>query len=175
MLKETPSPGVGGIGFLLSPRAVKTLQSFCFPSHRIGKIVLEVRDRRFNIFCVYSSTAVDDHKAECRTFHDELSSLVYDISLRYHILICVDLNAPLTADGCRVKSVCDKPNSNSEALQTFINLHDLISANGIMGQERIKFPTFDGPRGRCTRLDWIFGRNRFRQCVRKVMNIKTTV
>ena len=35
-------------------------------------------------------------------------------------------------------------------------------------------PTFDGPRGGCTRFDWIFGRNRFRQCVRKVMNIKTT-
>ena len=44
-----------------------------------------------------------------------------------------------------------------------------------MRQKRIKLPTFDGRRGRCTRWDWIFGGNRFRQCVRKVMNIKTTV
>ena len=44
-----------------------------------------------------------------------------------------------------------------------------------MRQKRINLPTFDGHRGRCTRFDWIFGRNRFRQCVRKVMNIKTTV
>ena len=72
------------------------------------------------------------------------------------------------------ENVCGKPNSNSEALQAFIILHDLIAANGIMRQKRIKLPPFDGPRGRRTRLDWIFGRNRFRQCVRKVMNIKTT-
>ena len=65
--------------------------------------------------------------------------------------------------------------SSSEALQAFINLHDLITANGIMRQKRIKLPTFDGPRGRCTRLDLIFGRNCFRQCVRKVMNMEAMV
>ena len=138
-------------------------------------LVLDARDRRFHIFCVYVSAAVDNHKAQCRTFYVELSSLVIDIPPRDHILICGDLNAPLTADGCRVNNVCGKPNRNSEALQAFFNLHDLIAASGIMRQKRIKLPTFDGPRGRYTRLDWIFGRNRFRQCVRKVMNIKTTV
>ena len=50
-----------------------------------------------------------------------------------------------------------------------------IAANGIMRLKLIKLPTFDGPRGRCTHVDGIFGRNRFRQCVRKVVNIKTTV
>ena len=35
---ETPAPGVGGIGFLLSPRAVKTLLLFSFPSHHIEKL-----------------------------------------------------------------------------------------------------------------------------------------
>ena len=161
-----------GIGYLPSPRAVKILLLFSLPSHRILKIVLDVRVRRDHIFCVYAPTAVDNHKAECRTFNDELSSLINDIPLRDHILICGDLNAPLAADGCRVKNMCGKPNSNSKALQAFINLHDLIAENGIMRQKRIKFPTFDGHRGRCTRLDWIFGRNRFKQCVRKVMNKK---
>ena len=154
---------------------MKTLLLFSFSIHRIGKIVLDATDRRFHIFCVYAPTAVDNHKAECRTFYDEPTSMVVDIPLRDHILICGDLNAPLTSDGCRAKNVCGEPNNNSEALQAFINLHDLIAANSIMRQERIKLPTFDGPRGRCTRLDWIIGRNRFRQCVRKVMNIKTTV
>ena len=146
---------VCGIGFLQSPRAVKTPLVFSFLSHRIGKIALGVKDRRFNIFCVYAPTAVDNHKAECRTFYDELSSLVNDIPLRDHILICRDLNALLTADRCRVKNVCGK----SESIQSFINLHDLIAENGNMRQKRIKLPTFDGPRGRCTRLDSIFGRN----------------
>ena len=154
---------------------MKTRLLFSFPSHRIRKIVLDVRDRRFCIFCVYALTAVDNHKAECRTFCDELSTLVNDIPLRDHILICGDLNAPLTADGCRVKNVCGKPNSNLEALQASINLLNLIAANGIIRQKRIILPTFGSPRGRCTRLDWIFGRNRFRQCVRNVVDIKTAV
>ena len=129
LLNETHFPGVGGIGFLLSPRAVKTLLLFSFPSHRIEEIVLSVRDRRCHIFCAYPPTADDSHKAECRTFYDKPSSLVNDIPLRDHILICGDLNDPLTADGCREKNVCGKPNSNSEALHSFINLHDLIAAN----------------------------------------------
>ena len=63
------------------------------------------------------------------TFYNELSSLVNDIPLREHILICGDINALLTADGCRVKNVCGKPNISSEALPAFITLHDLITAN----------------------------------------------
>ena len=97
---ETPSPGVGGIGFLLSPRAVKTLLLFSFPTHRIGKIVLEVIYHRFHVFCINAPTAVDHHRAECRAFYDVLFSLVNDIPLRDHILFFGDLNANLTADGC---------------------------------------------------------------------------
>ena len=133
LLKETPSPGVWHrISSITS--CVKTRLLFSFPCHRILKIVLDVRVRRDHIFCVYAPTAVDNHKAECRTFNDELSSLINDIPLRDHILICGDLNAPLAADGCWVKNMCSKPNSNSKALQAFINLHDLIAANGIMRQ-----------------------------------------
>ena len=132
LLIATPSPGVGYVGFLLSPRAVKALLFFSFLSHRIGKIVLDVCDRRFDAFCVYAPTAVDHHRAECRTFYKKLSSLVNDIPIRDHILICGDLKAPLPADGCRMKNVRGEPNSNSEALQAFINLLDLFAANGII-------------------------------------------
>ena len=62
--------------------------------------------------------------------------MVNDIPLRDQILICGDLNVVLTADGCRGRNLCGEANSNSEALQTFINLHDLISENGIMRQKR---------------------------------------
>ena len=126
-------------------------------------------------YCVYAPTAVNHHRDECRTFYDKLSPLVNDIPLCDHILICGDLNAPLTADGCWMKNACGEPNSNLETLQVFINLYDLIAANGVMRQKGIKLPTFDSLRGRCTRLDWIYGRNRYRTCVHKVMNIKTMV
>ena len=130
---EATYPGVGGIAFLLSPRAVNDMLffSFTFTSH-IGKIILDVSDLRIHVFCVHAPTAVDHHKAECRTFYDQFSSLVNDIPLRDHILICSDINALLTADGCQVKNVCVESNSNSEALQVFINLNALIAANGIM-------------------------------------------
>ena len=129
---------------------MKALLFFSFPSHRIGKIVLNVVDRRFHVLCVNAPTAVDHHRAECRIFYDELSPLVNHVSLPDHILICGDLNASLTVDGRRVKNVCGL---RANALQAFINLHDLIAANGIMRQKRSKLPTCDSPRRRCTRLD----------------------
>ena len=74
-----------------------------------------------HILCLCTDI-VDNHKAECRTFYDELSSLINDIPLRDHILICGDFNAPLTVDGRQLKNVCGKPHSNSEAQQALINL-----------------------------------------------------
>ena len=100
--KRNSFPVFGGIGLLLTTRAEKTRLFFSIPFHRIGKIVLDVSDCRFHVLCVYSPTAVDHHRAECRTFYDEHSTLVNDIPLRDHILICGDLNVPLTADGCRL-------------------------------------------------------------------------
>ena len=96
LLNETPSPGVGGIGFLLSLCAVKTRLFFSFHCRRIGKIVLAVSDRRFRIFCAYAPTAVDIHRAGCRTYNDELSYMVDNFPLLDHVLICCDHNAPLT-------------------------------------------------------------------------------
>ena len=49
MLNETPSPWVGGIGFLLSPYAVKALLFFFFPSHCIGKILLDVSESKVHV------------------------------------------------------------------------------------------------------------------------------
>ena len=59
--------------------------------------------------------------------------------------------------------------------RSFIIRHDLIAANCTVRQKGIKLLTFDGPGGRLARSDWILGRNRFRPCIQKVMNIKTTV
>ena len=102
-MDKPPSPGARDIGFLLSPRAMMALLFFSFPSHHIRKTVLHIIDRRFHVFCVYAPTAVGRHRAECHTFYDGFSSLVNDAPLHDHILICDDLNIPLTANVCRVK------------------------------------------------------------------------
>ena len=126
---------------------MKELPFFSFPSHRIEKIALDVSDRSFNVFCVYAPTTVDNHEVECRTFYDELSSLVNDIPLRDHILICGYLNAPFTADGCRVKNVFGELSSKSEAMQTFINHYDVIAANGIIRQKTKQVADHRRPEG----------------------------
>ena len=92
--KRSPFPGVGDIGFLMSSRTVNSLLFFSYPSHRVGKVELDVSDRRFHAFCVYSPTSVDHQGAESHTFFDELSYLVNNIPLCDHILVCVDLKAP---------------------------------------------------------------------------------
>ena len=127
---ETPSFGDGGIGFLLSPPAMKALPFVFFPSHRIGKIVLDVSDRRFHVICFYAPIAAVHHSADCRIFYDDLFSVVNDTPLRDHILICDDRIAPLTADGCRGKNTHGEPNSIWEALLAFTSIHVLIPVCG---------------------------------------------
>ena len=113
---------------------MKALPFVFFPSHRIGKIVLDVSDRRFHVVCFYAPTAAVHHSAECRIFNDDLFSVVIDIPLRDHILICDDRIAPLTADGCRGGNAHGEPSSILEALQAFMSIHDLIPVCGTMFQ-----------------------------------------
>ena len=51
LIDETTYCAIGGIGIILSSRAVKALL-FSFPSHPIEKIVQDVSDRCFNVLCV---------------------------------------------------------------------------------------------------------------------------
>ena len=84
------------------------------------------------------------------------SSIVDAIPTHDHLFLCGDFNATLPVDEVRVKNRCGEANRNTKMLQSFIECHDLLAANACTRQNHRSLPTFDGPNGRKTRLDWIF-------------------
>ena len=67
-MNDTHSPGVGGIGFVISPRCSYKLISSEFFSTRIGKLVFDIRRRRIHILSIYAPTAIDAHANETMSF-----------------------------------------------------------------------------------------------------------
>ena len=109
------------------------------------------------------------------SFYDRLSSILDAIPSCDHLFLCVDFNATLPVDNVRVKNICDEANRNTKILQSFIVRHDLLAANAYTKQKHSSLPTFDGPNGRKTRLDWIFCHLRYRCNLRKSNTLKTSV
>ena len=109
------------------------------------------------------------------SFYDRLSSIVDAIPSRDHLFLCGDFNATLPVDKVHVKNRCGEANRNTKMLQSFIERHDLLAANAYTRQKHRSLPTFDGPNGRKTRLDWIFCPLRHRCNLQKSNTLKTSV
>ena len=174
-MNDTHSPGIGGIGFVISPRCSYKLISSEFFSTRIGKLVFDISRRRIHILSIYALTAIDAHANETMYFYDRLSSIVDAIPSRDHLFLCGDFNATLPVNKVCVKNRCGEANRNTKMLQSFIERHDLLAANAYTRQKHRSLPTFDGPNGCKTRLYWIFCALRYRCNLRKSNTIKTSV
>ena len=166
LLGETAQPGVGGIGFLLSPRCSNALLNFKFITSRIGLVSIDVGKRRLHVVCVYASTAAPFKQSDSKFFYDFLASTIASLPFRDLLFICGDFNAPLAADGIRVKNRCGVENENSPFLCSLVEQFDLFAANGVVRQKYSKL---------ITRLDWIFCRKRDSASVKKVCNIRPSI
>ena len=174
-MNDTHSPGVGGIGFVIYPRCSYRHIFSEFFSTRIGKLVFDVIRRRIHILSIYAPTAIDARTNETMSLYDRLSSIVDAIPSRDHLFLCGDFNATLPVDKVRVKNRCGEANRNTKMLQSFIECHDLLAANAFTRQKHCSLPTFIGPNGRKTRLDWILCPPRYRCNLRKSNTLKTSV
>ena len=127
--------------------------TLCYVTTRIGKLVFDISHRRIHILSIYSRPQSMHMQM---SFYDRLSSIVDAIPTRDHLFLCGDFNATLPVDKVRVKNRCGEANRNTKMLQSFIERHDLLAANAYTRQKNRLLPTFDGPNGCKTRLDWIF-------------------
>ena len=103
------------------------------------------------------------------------SSIVDAFPTRDHLFLCGDMNATLPVDKVHVKNRCGEANRNTKMLQSFIERHNLLTANAYTRQKHRSLPTFDGPNGRKTRLDWIFCPLHYQCNLRKSNTLKTSV
>ena len=89
--KNSVNASVGGVGMLIGPRALKTLNSIERIQHRMMAATFNGNPKATIISC-YSPTNVSE-ETEQVTFYEELSTLVRSIPKHHMLVIGVDMNA----------------------------------------------------------------------------------
>ena len=99
------SPGVGGIGFLLSSQCSSWLLDYKFVTDRVAVASFDIVYQRLHIICIYTPTAsvTLSDATESVDFYDCVSTLISNIPSRDLQIVCGDINAPLQRDGHGVK------------------------------------------------------------------------
>ena len=114
-MNDTHSAGVGGIGFVISPRSsYKLIYSELFTT-RIGKLVFDISRRRIHILSTCAPTAINAHTNEAMFFTTD--SLQLSMQFQHAITFtCGDINATLSVDKARVKNKCGEAIRNTKML-----------------------------------------------------------
>ena len=103
--KNSVNAAVGGVGLLIGPRALKTLNSIEKIQPRMMAATFNGNPRATVISC-YSPTNVSE-ETELVTFYDELSSLVHSIPKHNMLVIGGDMNAQIGKNGNNKYSTCE--------------------------------------------------------------------
>ena len=125
--KNSVNAAVGGVGLLIGPRALKTLNS-------VEKILPRMMAATFNgnpratIISCYSPTNVSE-ETELVTFYDELSSLVRCIPKHKMLVIGGDMNAQIGKNGKNKYSLHNTSNRNGQHLTDFMIENRLACLN----------------------------------------------
>ena len=110
---------VGGVGILIGPRALKSLNSIERIQPRMMVATFNGNPRATIISC-YSPTNVSE-ETELIAFYDELSSLVRSIPKHYVLIIGSDMNAQIRKNGNHKYSLHNPSNRNGQHRLTCLN------------------------------------------------------
>ena len=124
--KNSVNAAVGGVGLLIGPRALKTLNSVEKIQPRMMAATFNGNPRATIISC-YSPTNVSE-ETELVTFYDELSSLVRSIP-KQHVSHCGDMNAQIGKNGNNKYSLHNRSNRNGQHLTDFMIENRLACLN----------------------------------------------
>ena len=116
--KNSVNAAVGGVGLLIGPRALKTLNSVEKIQPRMMAATFNGNPRATIISC-YSPTNVSEEN-ELVTFYDELSSLVRSILKHNMLVIGGDMNAQIGKNGNNKYSLHNTSNRNGQHLTDFM-------------------------------------------------------
>ena len=109
---------VGGVGILIGPRALKSLNSIERIQPRMMVATFNGNPRA-TIICCYSPTNVSE-ETELITFYDELSSLVHCIPKHNVLVIGGDMNVQIGKNGNHKYSLHNSANRNGQHLTDFM-------------------------------------------------------
>ena len=125
--KNSVNAAVGGVGLLIGPRALKTINSVEKIQPRIMAATFNSNPRATIISC-YSPTNVSE-ETELVTFYDELSSLVRSIPKHNMLVIGGDMNAQIGKNWNNKYSLHNTSNRNGQHLTDFMIENRLACLN----------------------------------------------
>ena len=125
--KNSVNAAVEGVGLLIGPRALKTLNSIEKIQPRMMAATFNGNPRATIISC-YSPTNVSE-ETELVTFYDELSSLVRSIPKHNMLAIGWDMNAQIGKNGNNIYSLHNTSNRNGQHLTDFMIENRLACLN----------------------------------------------
>ena len=148
--------GVGGVALILS-RRLSADAKVTVVNSRIMTASINLRRRRLHLVCAYAPTAPKTfaNPLETISFYNQLQSLVDSFPLRDVTVLLGDMNATLAERTQRVLFPVGHANGNSEHFTNFLDRCDMTPLNANFKQKPNRRITFDGMRGRKTRLDYI--------------------
>ena len=116
--KNSVNAAVGGVGLLIGPRALKTINSVEKIQPRMMAATFNGNPRATIISC-FSPTNVSE-ETELVTFYGELSSLVRSIPKHNMLVIGGDMNAQIGKNGNNKYSLHNTSNRNGQHLTDFM-------------------------------------------------------
>ncbi|XP_033120876.1 craniofacial development protein 2-like [Anneissia japonica] len=150
--QNSQGAAIGGVGFLLSPAASKSLQNVNHVNPRLLTANF-AGEPACDIITCYSPTSTGT-KAAVNTFYEGIQMTVNDIPKQNTVIICGDFNAKLGKN----KFDC---NRNGELMLKFIKSNDLIPVNRQLEKPLDENYTFESPGGGRSQIDFIllYGRH----------------
>ena len=151
--KNSVNAAVGGVGLLIGPRALKTLNS-------VEKIQPRMMAATFNgnpwatIISCYSPTNVSEEN-ELVTFYDELSSLVRSIPKHNMLVIGRDMNAQIRKNGNNKYSLHNTSNRNWQHLTDFMIENRLACLNTNYQKREGKLWTYTYANNTKAQIDYV--------------------
>ena len=161
--KNSSNSSVGGVGFLLSPRACDNLLGIESISPRI--MILTLRGNpKTTVICVYSphNSSSEEDIVE---FYNTLRTTVEQVPLHNLLIVTGDLNAKLGPDDARF-TYNTRTNRNGDHLVDFMEEYNLFPANTSFMKPKGQLWTFEYPNGDRAQLDYLLVRKKWRNSVK---------
>ena len=152
--KNSVNATVGGVGILIGPRALKSLNSIERIQPRMMVAIFNGNHRATIISC-YSPTNVSE-ETELVAFYDELSSLVRSIPKHNMLVIGRDMNAQIGKNGNNKYSLHNTSNRNGQHLTDFMIENRLTCLNTNFQKREGKLWTYTCVNNSKAQIDYVF-------------------
>ena len=156
--KNDVNAAVGGVGFLLSPKAHECLSNIEKISSRI--MIVELNSNPVTtIICCYSPHNSSPEE-ELSEFYNDLQTVCSSVPAHNLLLLCGDFNARL-GKGDAQFTYHTNTNRNGEKFADFLTEHNLCATNTKFMNKPNKLWTFQHPSGTKAQLDYILVRKKW--------------